>query len=409
MKNLTRISGIFFAVVFLLNIQLTAAAQEGLSTVNINSSILVTVTPNPEKAKGVKFDYNSTDYLFREGLCALQKNNLWGFIDTTGNWAIEPKYFVWGKTAPFFEDGICLLGMRAPDGYGNVPIYINKKGEQLFTNQKFKEASPFSNGIAMVGKDAGPGKPTIYSYINTQGVPLQGTVTPKFKGWFFEFGPFGNGLTKIWDDKLNSYGFVDNKGKWVIKPENKKWEDADMFADDRCAVQNTINFYWGYIDKTGATKVQFDYATKPNRFSNGRALVKNNKYQCGYLDKEGNMALDFKYTLNSFDFHDGYALVTLDNPELTTAIIDTQGKIVRTLKSQTDPYVNPDGTIVIQPKEQDGLQVLNPDGSVILADALYMKILSFNDNRAYVEFYADGSQQSGFINKKGELVIIRKD
>ncbi len=396
-------------VAVLLNLQLIALAQESMSKSNVNSGIFLTVTPFPEKAKAVKFDYNSTDYTFREGLCALQKNNLWGFIDTTGNWVVEPKYCMWGKTALYFEAGICLLGMRAPDGYGNIPIYINKKGEHLFTNQKFKEASPFSDGIAIVGKDAGPGKPTTYSYINTQGVVLQATVTPKFKGWFFEFGPFGNGLTKMWDDKLNSYGFVDNQGKWVIKPENKKWEDADVFADERCAVQNTINFYWGYIDKTGATKVQFDYVNKPNRFSSGRALVKNNSYQCGYLDKEGNMALDFKYTVNSFDFHDGFALVTLDNPELTTAIIDTQGKIVRTFESQTDPYVNPDGSIVLQPKGQDGLQVLNPDGSVILANAMYLKILSFNDNRAYVEFYADNSQQSGFINRKGELVIVRKD
>jgi len=404
MKNYTKlIISLLFASMAICSVFKTLAQPAGII------GDFTEVKPDLQKAKSLKFDYNSSDYTFREGICALQKNNLWGFIDTTGNWIIEPKYFQWGKSAPFFSDGICLLGLRSADGYGNTPVYINKKGEQLFKNQIFKEASPFSDGTAIVGKDTGPGKPVIYSYINTSGVALQGTVLPKFKGWFFEFGPFGNGLTKMWDDKLNSYGFVDNKGKWVIKPENKKWEEADVFADDRCAVQNTINFYWGYIDKNGATKVQFDYANKPNPFSSGRALVKNNSYQSGYLDKEGNMALDFKYTLNSFDFHNGYALVTLDNPELTKAIIDVDGNIIRKVNSETDPYVNPDGTIVIQPKGQDGLQVLNPDGSVILANALYLKILSFSDNRAYVEFYADNANQSGFINRKGELVIIRKD
>ncbi len=395
----------YLTMTLILSFQLfNTSALNGQTIVNF-----LVINPDLTQAKAVKFDYNSTDYCFKEGLCALEKNNLWGFIDTLGNWVIQPNFFLWGKSAPFFSGGICLLGMRAPDGYGNVPVYIDKKGNQLFKNQSFKEASPFSDGVAMVGKTAGPGKPTVYSIINTQGVVLQGTVMPKFKGWFFEFGPFQNGLTKMWDDKLNSYGFVDNKGKWMIKPENKKWEETAEFSDDRCAVQNTINFYWGYIDKTGATKVSFDYANKPNPFSDGRALVTNDRMQAGYLDKEGNMALEFKYTQNSFGFHNGYALVTLDVPELTKVIIDINGKPVRKLETNNEPYVNADGRIVYEPKTQDGLQVLNPDGTVMIGNAMYSKILGFTDNRAYVEFYKDGANQSGFINPKGELVIVRKD
>ncbi len=401
---------IYCILLLTATLQMSAIAQESVSGAHDAGGILQIIRPDLDKAKPVKFDYNSSDYIFKEGLCALQKNQLWGFIDTLGNWVIEPKYFIWGNKAPFFSDGICLLGIRAADGYGNIPVYIDKKGNQLFKNQSFKEASPFYDGIAVVGKVAGPGKPTVYSFINTQGSAVSGAVAPKFKGWFFEFGPFGNGLTKIWDDKLNSYGFIDNLGKWVIKPENKQWEDAGEFSDERCAVQNTVNFYWGFIDKTGTTRIPFDYREKPNKFSSGRALVKNSeKYKAGYLDTEGNMPLGFKYTFNSFDFYNGYALVTLDNPQLTKAVIDVNGKIIRELLYYTDPYVNSDGTIVYQPKNQDGLQVLNYDGKIIIREAMYQSISAFSSNLAYVEFYADGSQQSGFINRKGELVIVRKD
>lgn len=380
--------------------------SNGLGTIKAE---LLTVAPKMADAKAVKFDYNSTDYMFNEGVCALEKNNLWGFIDTLGNWVIEPKYFEWAAAKPVFSGGICLLAIKAADGYGNVPIYIDKNGNQLFKNQSFVAASPFSDGIAVVGKKTGPGKPTLYSFINTQGVAIVGAVIPKFNGYTFGFGPYGNGLTKMWDDKLSSYGFIDNKGKWVIKPELKKWGEAAEFSDDRCAVQNTINFYWGYIDKSGATKVQFDYREKPNKFSSGRALVKNSsKYTAGYLDKEGNMALDFKYTFNSFDFYNGYAVVTIDNQQLTRAIIDVNGNIVKELNTIHDPIINSDGTIVYSPRNQDGLQMLNPDGSVIFSDAMYQKINAFSDDRAYVEFY-DGGSQSGFINRKGELVIVRKD
>ncbi len=373
-----------------------------------SDAVMRTIKPGIASARLLKYDQDG-DYCFHDGLCALKKNQLWGFIDTTGTWVIEPKYFQWGKNAPVFSDGICLLATRAADGIGNVPVYLDKKGNQLFKNQTFQAASSFYDGIAVIGKESGPVHAMVYSFINTQGVVLTGTAIPKFAGGFFEFGPYGNGLTKMWDDKLNSYGFVDTKGKWVIKPENRKWEEAATFSDDRCAVQNTTNFYWGYIDKTGATKVPFDYQQKPAQFSCKRALVKNSKYQAGYIDTDGNLALGFNYTLASFDFHDGFALVTIDNPQLTKAVIDTQGNIVKELEdSYRDVTVNTDGTIVYQPKEQDGLRVLRPNGSILLYDAMYLDIKSFSDNRAYVEFYEEGNQ-SGFINRNGELVILRQD
>lgn len=390
-------------------LRLNVQAQDNVAKADADKPVLLTITPDPEKAKSLKFDYNSTDYMFNEGVCALQKNYLWGFIDTTGNWIIEPKYFKWGPDVPEFSGGICLVATKAADGYGNVPIYIDKKGVQLFKNQAFVAASPFSDGVALVGKSGGPGKPDVYSFINTQGVALTGTIVPKFKGIAFNFGPFGDGLTKMWDDKLNSYGFINSKGKWVINPENRKWEDTDIFSDERCAVQNAIDFYWGYIDKTGATKVQFDFREKPNNFCSGRALVKNSdKYQAGYLDKEGNMVLGYKYTYNSNDFHNGFAAVTLDDKILTKAIIDVNGKIVKELNTLDELTVNTDGTIVYTPKNQDGLQLLNADGSVIFREAMYNKIHAFSDGRAFVEFYKDGNQ-SGFINRKGELVIVRTD
>jgi hypothetical protein len=403
MKNVKSFSKSLFVATLLLLSSLCLRAQVAEAI-----GELTEVSPDVNSATALKFDYNSTDYCFREGLCAISKNNLWGFIDTTGKWIIEPIYFQWGKQVPYFSDGICVVGKRAADGYSNIPVYIDKKGMQLLKTQNFVQASPFSEGIAVVGKESGPGKLTVYSFINTQGVQVQGTMVPNFKGSFFEFGPYSDGLTSMWDDKLNSYGFIDTKGKWVLKPENRKWNDAAQFSEGRCAVQNTINFYWGYIDKTGATKVAFDYANKPDMFSNGLALVKNSKFQAGYINKEGNLALGYKYTQNSFGFHQGYALVTLDVPELTLAIIDTTGKVIKTLESAIDPVVNTDGSIVYQPKNQDGLRMLAPDGTILIRNAMYQKIDPFSENRAYVEFYESGSQ-SGFINRKGELIILRTE
>lgn len=362
------------------------------------------VVPSKAGAKLVRFT-DDNDYLFSEGLCAINKNELWGFIDTLGNWVIDAQYFKWGAEYPMFSSGICLVGMKAPDGYGNVPVYIDKKGTQLFKTQNFANASPFRNGIALVEKRTGPYNASVYSLINTQGVVVPGAIVPTMKSIFFEFDPFSDGVTKMWDKKSNSYGFIDAKGKWVVMPTG--WEEVGEFGNGRVQVQNKTNFFWGYIDKKGVTKIPFDYRDKPGKFSCGRALVKNEKFEFGYIDVNGNMALDYNYTNNSFPFHNGFAAVTMDNNKYTKAIIDTTGKVVREIPSEFT--VNSDGNVVYGTMaDVDYLTVLAPDGTVIIPAAAYNQIYSFGNNLAYARFFIGSESNAGFINRKGELVIIRQ-
>lgn len=364
------------------------------------------LVPDMQSAKQLKFD-DDDSYIFTEGLCALRKSDLWGFIDPGGNWVIEPVYYKWGTENPCFSDGICLVGMRAPDGYGNIPVYIDKQGNRLFKNQNFATATPFKNGVALIAKETGPTRLKVYSFINTQGAVIPGSISPKFKGWGFDYSPGKDGMAKVWDDKLDSYGFVNSKGVWVIKPELKKFTEADVFSDGYCAVQSTTNFYWGFIDATGKVQVPFDYQLMPHRFYNGRALVMKSGIEMNFIDKSGNNPFSFNCTNPTFDFHDGYAAVTIDDGKYKQSIINALGIVVKQLDVEASFDVNTDGTIVYQQRGNEGLTVLNPNGTVLIADAMYLKIKSFGNGLAYVQFYADNDYQSGFMNESGRLVILR--
>lgn len=372
------------------------------------SNAQTSMVPDMQSAKQLKYD-DDDSYLFTEGLCALKKSNLWGFIDPSGNWVIEPVYYKWGTENPYFSDGICLVGMRAPDGYGNIPVYIDKKGNRLFKNQNFASATPFKNGVAIIAKETGPTHIRVYSFINTQGVVIPGSISPQFKGLSFEYTPASDGMAKIWDDKLNSYGFVNSKGAWVIKPENRKFNEADVFSDSYCAVQSTTNFFWGFIDATGKVQVPFDYQLMPHRFYNGRALVMKNGLEMNFIDKTGNNPFSFSCTSPTFDFHDGFAAVTIDDGKYKQSIINTSGIVVKQLDVEASFDVNADGTIVYQQRGNDGLTVLKADGTVLIADAMYLKIKSFGCGLAYVQFYADYETKSGFIDETGKLVILRTE
>jgi hypothetical protein len=95
---------------------------------------------------------------------------------------------------------------------------------------------------------------------------------------------------KIWEvepqlyplKSVSSYGYIDQSGDWVIKPQ---FEYAGGFSDNGLA-RVKVNGKWGYIDQAGdwVIKPQFDWA---DSFSdNGLASVEfNGKY--GYIDQSG--------------------------------------------------------------------------------------------------------------------------
>ena len=83
-----------------------------------------------------------------------------------------------------------------------------------------------------------------------------------------------------------SYGYIDQAGDWVIKPQ---FEVAWFFSDNGLA-KVRVNGKWGYIDQAGdlVIKPQFDWA---DSFSdNGLASVKfNGKY--GYINQAGDWVI----------------------------------------------------------------------------------------------------------------------
>lgn len=64
-------------------------------------------------------------FVFHEGLASVPKNNLWGYIDQSGNWIIEPRLTIPG----LFYDGIARV--QEFHNFG----FINKAGEWIYSIQ----------------------------------------------------------------------------------------------------------------------------------------------------------------------------------------------------------------------------------------------------------------------------------
>lgn len=85
--------------------------------------------------------YDDVEHGEEDGTFAVQKNRLWGFIDTNGNEIIVPQY----ESYDSFNEGIAIVRKNKKRGY------INKLGQEI-TALKYWHCHYFYGGIAVAEK-----------------------------------------------------------------------------------------------------------------------------------------------------------------------------------------------------------------------------------------------------------------
>jgi hypothetical protein len=148
--------------------------------------------------------FESVGY-FRNGLAwAKTDGKLLGYIDTKGNWVIEPK-FVAGKD---FDEKAGLARIKTADGKW---AYTNRKGEIIYVTDT-DVWGDFKEGLADGRKNGKRG------FYNNKG---EWVIQPQFEG----VRDFKNGYAAA---KLgDKWGVIDKTGKWVIQPQYDGIKDME--------------------------------------------------------------------------------------------------------------------------------------------------------------------------------------
>lgn len=209
---------------------------------------------------------------FSEGLAAAKKDNLYGYIDTEGNWIYQyvapvDKLAVYNLSYDFkpFTNGLAAVKL-GPDVYG----YITKDGKPAF-RQHFKSVSSFNTeGYAIVSTEKGTG------LIDTQGNFI---IKPHLDIQSVEYG------IAIYRDK-EGYGAKDIKTlKDIITPTHTEISITGNLIRIREAGASV-----GYINNDGEFVIMPQFNSGWD-FKNGKAMV-NFKDKMVYVDKTGNVAGD---------------------------------------------------------------------------------------------------------------------
>lgn len=198
--------------------------QNGLATVidnatnkygYIDSKGKLVITPKFDKA-----------WSFQDGLAVVQIDGKWGYIRPNGTYAIKPIYDeAWG-----FSEGLAKVQKNDKVGF------INNKGIAIIPIKYDNSYHWFDDGLTAVSiKDK-------WGIINTKGV----LITPL--EYDYATSPSGERILvgKKQKDETMLYGFLNTKGKIIIKPQ---YTDAEEFHHGIALVEKDNVRY--YINKKG--------------------------------------------------------------------------------------------------------------------------------------------------------------
>jgi hypothetical protein len=318
---------------------------------------------------------------FSEGLAQVSVGWKWGFINKNGEKVISPEY---EQVGDFSED---LAPVRLNGRWG----FIDKSGNVAIP-LKYDSTSVFADGRSLVNLG---GK---YGFVNRSGVE----ITPVK---YDHIDLFHEGLAKV--QLGDRYGFIDGTGKEVVAPI---YNNACYFSEGLAFVQS--NTKCGFIDRNGNAVIPIENScgirTSDIVFSGGLAPAYNGALHWGYIDRTGATVLPFEY-YNAESFQDGVALVDVGTPPYPYELIDRSGaKIKDYLPYQTVDNFNEGFAKVHVTGQQTlmGIQTnwtegfINKTGDTVVG-AIYDGVGSFKDGLVEVTL----GNKHGFVDTTGGAVI----
>lgn len=251
----------------------------------------------------------------------------WGYVTTNGEYVVNPSL----NEADYFSDGLARVSQQGKVGYINqrgkfvipceylggtefnegkafviipemYPTCINKSGKKLFQVDSVEYVHAFSDGFAMIVTSA-----YLYGFINDKGEKV---IKPQYAN----ARDFSEGLAAVKD--VDKWGFINGKGDVVIEPQ---YSFVGDFKEGLAFV--LVNGQYGYIDKKGKMVInpQFDRAAN---FSEGLACVETGG-NYGFINNKGSYAINPQFE-EAESFSGGLALFK----QGSYGYIDTKGKIV---------------------------------------------------------------------------------
>lgn len=302
----------------------------------------------------------------------------YGYINSKGEWAIQPVYDVVGT----FSNGVAPVATYNENTDEYAYSYIDKNGNQ---KGSFAYADHHYCGLAVASYDG-----EVYGFVDAS---AYFKISPMYE----EVNYFSNDLAMYYDETADGVGFINKKGEVEISAMKLAMYDGiGDFSEELARVR--IDDKYGFINKKAEQVIPltYDYVS---RFSDGLAIYEMGS-KCGFINKKGEMEIPAMYDDVYYFFEDGLAPVEIN------------GKW---------GFINKKGDMKIQPMFDDAYSFCEGMALVEINDKIGfidtkgdLKIPAIYDDVVYSEYFHNGliavcteketSETYSYINKAGETI-----
>ena len=209
-----------------------------------------------------------------QGLCPVQINNKWGYINTDGKIIIP---CIYENCWPFEKDTCGTAKVKQNGKYG----LINKEGKTIvpFQYDSYDSVPIPHDGIICIKISETADEKRTYKCIDTNGNHL-------FTMKALVDIEFSEGLARVWKSDEEGYGVVDKKGDFIIPTSQ-----YDFISDYHFGVARVQkDGKHGYINKTGKIVVDIKYdSISDNNWNPIARVFVEGKF--GYIDKRNGVQI----------------------------------------------------------------------------------------------------------------------
>lgn len=305
------------------------------------------------------------------GAARVQLGGKWGWIDTSGSEVVSPRFEDTGD----FHDDLAWATQQCGTGF------VDRSGKWVIP-PRYSRASDFKDGAALVSIQGR------WGLIDKTGKSLTGLVERNAREW----------RDAARTRRQEGWGFIDTKGTEVVAP---MFSYVSEFSDGLAML--TVNSGSGFIDRSGTWVIQ-PMLRSARPFREGLAAAEGGYKSWGFIDRNCNWVIPPQFGTVS-DFTDGRALGTksLANGAAQPYALDKQGQMV----ALDSPRVAAQDVLLGDSRE--GLQRLAVNGRWGFADKEGKWVIKpqFDDVGLFSEGFAriQKGGKWGFIDKQGKSVI----
>ncbi len=390
------------------------------------------------------------------GLARVQKNGLYGYINTKGKEIIEVQY----TNATLFQDYYAFVAnsnskwgiidnkgaLVVPHKYDNKVdltqvIIVSESGRwglihrngDVIVRPQYDKISYLTPNVLLtrIGKFYGllsySGEELIkpkyteidrltdklfkveyysqyYGIVDNNGREL---IEPKY----LYISEFTDGLSRVYISDKNGHGLINEECVEILPPSyNSIGEFKDGLARV-CRIDSDKGNQWGFINTSGEEVIPSKYK-ELHEFSEGFAAFRSDNFEWGFIDKMNNIVIKPQYYTVE-DFANGYAKVRVDDYYNSWGLIDATGKLVLEPSFSDINEVQNGFVGVAQYNYRSSFKQWGffkiPEG-IQITPIKYSEVKNFTEGYAAVRLVIPheifgSANKWGYINEQGEEII----